>query len=217
MAKKKSPILIDKYEKIIAEMDGDDVKQIILAIYAYNRCEDKSEFSFDFTTSTAKMIFMAMQNDYESIEKYKERQREHGARGGNPTLNPPLTHPYPKGKDKDKDKDNIKKDISNEISKESPQKTEPIRHRYGEYKNVLLTDEQYENLKATFPLDYSEWIERLSAYMSSHGKTYKNHLTTIKVWARKDAESGKARARPNNRIFRNGQEDIYTDEIFEVF
>ncbi len=232
MAKKKSPILIDKYEKIIAEMDGEDVKQIILAIYAYNRCEDKAGFSFDFTTATAKMIFMAMQNDYDSIEKYKERQREHGARGGNPTLNQPLsdpyptlkgtlTQPYPKGKDKDKDKDNLKKDTPIGVSKEKPAKAEPVRHKYGEYENVMLTDEQYEELKDKFPSDYKERIERLSEYMSSTGKVYKNHLTTIKVWARMEKERGKpapgrARAAPN-RSFRSGQEDIYSDDIYEVF
>ena len=30
-----------------------------------------------------------------------------------------------------------------------------IKHKYGEYKNVLLTDEQLEKLKAEFP-DYKE-------------------------------------------------------------
>ena len=125
-----------------------------------------------------------------------------------------------KEKEKDKDKDNLKKDIPNGISKEKPANAETVRHKYGEYKNVMLTDEQYEELKDKFPVDYEERIERLSEYMSSTGKVYKNHLTTIKMWARMEKErgktQGKARAAPN-RSFRSGQEDVFGDEIYEVF
>lgn len=35
---------------------------------------------------------------------------------------------------------------------------------------------------------YSARIDRLSEYMASCGKTYKNHLATIRSWARKDAQ-----------------------------
>ena len=62
----------------------------------------------------------------------------------------------------------------------------PTRHKYGFYKNVLLTDEDYDKLMEEFPHDYTERIERLSEYMASHGKSYKNHLATIRNWARKD-------------------------------
>lgn len=64
----------------------------------------------------------------------------------------------------------------------------PQKHKYGEYKNVLLTDEEYEKLKDEFPNDYEERIERLSSYIASKGAKYKNHLATIRNWARKDRE-----------------------------
>lgn len=59
------------------------------------------------------------------------------------------------------------------------------RHQYGEYQNVLLSDEELEKLKAEFP-DYQERIERLSEYCASTGKSYKNYLATIRVWAKKE-------------------------------
>lgn len=62
------------------------------------------------------------------------------------------------------------------------------RHKYGEYKNVLLSDTDMEKLQAEFPTDWEERIERLSAYMASTGKTYKNHLATIRNWARMDKQ-----------------------------
>ena len=68
-----------------------------------------------------------------------------------------------------------------------PKKKKPVRHKYGEYNNVLLTDEELEKLKEEFP-DWQERIERLSSYVASTGKTYKNHLATIRNWAKKDRE-----------------------------
>ena len=59
------------------------------------------------------------------------------------------------------------------------------RHQYGEYKNVLLSDEDLEKLKAEFP-DWEQRIERLSEYIAKTGKSYKNHLAVIRSWARTD-------------------------------
>lgn len=69
-------------------------------------------------------------------------------------------------------------------------KREP-RHKYGEYSNVLLSDTDLAKLKAEFPTDWEERVERLSAYMASTGKSYKNHLATIRNWARRDRSGNK--------------------------
>ncbi|EME7145996.1 replisome organizer [Enterococcus faecium] len=90
-------------------------------------------------------------------------------------------------------KDRLGKD-SKEIKDVTPSKkskAKPIRHKYGEYKNVLLSDEQMEKLKTEFPNDYQERIERLSEYCESSGKTYKNYLATIRSWARKEKNESK--------------------------
>lgn len=59
------------------------------------------------------------------------------------------------------------------------------KHKYGEYSNVLLTDDELDKLKAEYP-DWEDRIERLSSYIASHGKAYKSHYATIRNWARKD-------------------------------
>jgi len=64
----------------------------------------------------------------------------------------------------------------------------------GEFKNILLSEEELEKLKARFPYDWQELIERLSRYMKSKGKRYKSHYATMLSWARKDeidVKSGK--------------------------
>lgn len=63
----------------------------------------------------------------------------------------------------------------------------PARHKYGQYSNVLLSDEDLKKLKSEFS-DWEHRIERLSEYMASTGKSYKNHLATIRNWARRDTE-----------------------------
>lgn len=86
----------------------------------------------------------------------------------------------------------LDKDI--EIEKETKKKNPP-RHKYGEYKNVLLNDEQLEKLKEEFPNDWEQRIDRVSEYCELSGKTYKNYLATIRAWARKDKQTPKKQAR----------------------
>ena len=74
--------------------------------------------------------------------------------------------------------------------KQKPQKAQqaasPPRHRYGQYKNVSLTDADLQTLQAEFPNDWQQRIERVSEYVASSGKTYKNYLAVIRAWAKKD-------------------------------
>ena len=99
-------------------------------------------------------------------------------------------------KDIDKDKEiDSKKSVSKETPKESAassktaphaSKPKPEKHRFGEYLNVLLTAEELAKLEADFPQDYKERIDALSRYMKSTGKAYKDHLATIRNWARRE-------------------------------
>lgn len=94
---------------------------------------------------------------------------------------------------------------------ETPQAAKkPARHKYGEYKNVLLSDEDMEKLKSEFPNDYLERIERLSGYIASTGKSYKNHLATIRNWARKD-KAAQQKSNKNDGWCINNNEDSLDD------
>ena len=73
----------------------------------------------------------------------------------------------------------------------APAKAAPEKKgTYGCYGNVKLSDTDLSKLKAEFPADWQERIDRLSTYMDSSGKSYKNYLATIRNWARRDAERG---------------------------
>lgn len=75
-------------------------------------------------------------------------------------------------------------------------KVKQVKHKHGEYNNVLLTDEELEKLKAEYS-DLDDRIERLSSYIASTGKAYKSHYATIRNWARKDKEQPKQQVRYN--------------------
>ena len=87
-------------------------------------------------------------------------------------------------------KDSIDKVSIDKVSIEGsgePKKTKPTKHKYGEYKNVLLTDEELEKLRNEY-FDIDERIEKLSSYIASTGKSYKSHYATIRNWARMEKE-----------------------------
>lgn len=73
---------------------------------------------------------------------------------------------------------------------EDKDKIRIVKEKYGEYKNVVFTQEQYDKLLEEFPNDYKQRIERLSEYIASTGKKYANHLATIRAWARKNDTTG---------------------------
>ena len=96
---------------------------------------------------------------------------------------------------RDKRLDIREKRLEKETEKERERKrasatARPARHKYGEYKNVLLSAEELEKLKADYP-DWEERIETLSGYIASTGKSYKSHYATIRNWARRDQEKQK--------------------------
>ncbi len=97
---------------------------------------------------------------------------------------------------------NNTKEYIRELPPSKKTKATPIRHKYGEYKNVLLTDEQMDKLKTEFPNDYKERIDRLSEYCASTGKTYKNYLATIRNWAKKDNQPKKPSSSFNRNVRR---------------
>jgi predicted phage replisome organizer len=91
-------------------------------------------------------------------------------------------------------------DIDKDIDKDKNKK-----HKYGEYANVLLTDDELSKLKTEYS-DYEERIERLSSYVASTGKKYKSHYATIRNWARKDVVT-----KPKN------SQPTYDDPLADLF
>ena len=81
----------------------------------------------------------------------------------------------------------IKKEIDIESDKER-YTGQPTPAVYGRYKNIFLTDTELSELQTELPDTWDFYINRLSEYMASKGKTYDNHAATIRRWAASDTE-----------------------------
>ena len=74
----------------------------------------------------------------------------------------------------------------------------PVKHKYGEYKHVLLTDEQHSKLIN----DYGEktvktYIQKVDEYCQQYGRSYNDYNLTIRKWLRKDGINA-GNIRPDN-------------------
>lgn len=79
-------------------------------------------------------------------------------------------------------KDSIGKDsINNNISVSETESAKASKHKYGEYNNVLLKDEELQKLQK----DYQNWeelIKYLDEYIEMKGYKAKSHYLCIKKW-----------------------------------
>lgn len=121
--------------------------------------------------------------------------------------------------DKDKEKEKYKKKNAKATATADACCSTPkkIKHRYGDYNNVLLTDEEFEKLAAEFQ-DLDQRINDLSGYIASTGKVYKSHYATIRNWARKEKEKEKEAGKPVFREngFANFDQRAYDDNLEQI-
>lgn len=106
-------------------------------------------------------------------------------------------------------------EITEQKPKPATTKPAPQKHKYGEYKNVLLTDDQLTKLKAEFSHDWKDRIDRLSEYIETKGAKYKNHYATIKSWARRDKERAEAKRPEQTRETSYDISELESMSIFE--
>ena len=72
-------------------------------------------------------------------------------------------------------------------------------------KMFSLTDAELAELQAEFPPSGKSYVEKLSAYMESTGKTYKSHAATIRRWATEDRQKPAQKRRPARLLMRGGR------------
>lgn len=80
----------------------------------------------------------------------------------------------------------IEERLEEEKEREGEKDTPSQANRYGVYNNVILTPEERDALMNDYPDEYSDMIDKLSMYMKSSGKLYKDHYATIRKWKRED-------------------------------
>ena len=75
--------------------------------------------------------------------------------------------------------------------KEEKDQKKLYKRKYGQFQNVLLTDDEYQKLKDRFNHHVSEVIEELSLGIESKGYKYNSHYAAILNWQRRaNAKAG---------------------------
>lgn len=74
------------------------------------------------------------------------------------------------------------------LEKNTRKRQQQERHKYGEYRHVLLSTSELEKLKSKFPLDWAHRIEALDRGIELKGYKYKNFYLAILEWDRHDKQ-----------------------------
>ena len=93
-----------------------------------------------------------------------------------------------------------------EIEKEGEIKPgQTTRAPFGRYKNVFLSEKELAELQTELPGKWEYYIDRLSGYIASSGKKYKNHAATIRRWAADDEAKKAPKQKIPDYSYREGE------------
>ena len=186
------------FETLVKQGKAEQAAQLTIAIIKYDMTEEEPTFTDPGVAFVWESVIKPQLE--ENKQKYKAvskaRSEAIGARYNNATN---ATNEYKCSNSNQTDDKNtfatdidvdIDVDVDNDcdigLKEKINKKEKPQKHKYGQYQNVLLSDDEMEKLKVEFPADWEERIERVSEYCASKGATYKNYLATIRNWARKE-------------------------------
>ena len=185
------------FETLAKQGKDKQATELIIAIIRFDMTGEEPTITDDGVAFVWESVIKPQLE--ENIQKYKEVSKARSEAVGNRYKqdNTNATNEYNCSNSNQKNEKNaiatdydvdIDVDVDNdsELKEKINKKEKPQKHKYGQYQNVLLSDDELEKLKTEFPVDWKERIERVSEYCASKGVTYKNYLATIRNWARKE-------------------------------
>ena len=85
--------------------------------------------------------------------------------------------------EKEINKENEEKEIV--TKKRNRKRDQPeFKRKYGQFHNVLLSNEEFEKIQRKFPDTWQDQIEELSIGIESRGYKYKSHYAALLSWAK---------------------------------
>lgn len=109
----------------------------------------------------------------------------------------------------------ISNSISNSSSISNIKENKKEKHKYGEYKNVLLTDEEYSKLIDKFGENKAqEKIKNMDESIEMKGYKYKSHYLAILNWDKRDSKGYQKPAEEKPKFM---QHDFSNEELNGLF
>ena len=97
----------------------------------------------------------------------------------------------------------------NNIYTDKKKTTKEVRHKYGEFKNVLLSDKDLEKLKTEYGEELVEkYIKKMDEWIELNGRRYKNYYLALRQWMNKEA------SKKQEKVEKQEGDTKYDEEYF---
>lgn len=99
--------------------------------------------------------------------------------------------------------------INNNNKTSKKKTTKEVRHKYGEFKNVLLSDKDLEKLKAEYGEELVEkYIKKMDEWIELNGRRYKNYYLALRQWMNKEV------SKKQEKVEKQERDTKYDEEYF---
>ena len=183
----------------------------------HDGCFASNQYFADFLDlskdRTSKLISGLKNKGYITVElSYKEGSYEVDKRiiKANPSSYFCLggsTHLEGGGENNDYITNNYNINNNNKTSKKKT--TKEARHKYGEFKNVLLSDKDLEKLKTEYGEELVEkYIKKMDEWIELNGRRYKNYYLALRQWMNKEV------SKKQEKVEKQEGDTKYDEEYF---
>ncbi|MDE6148590.1 MAG: hypothetical protein K2F81_00630 [Ruminococcus sp.] len=200
MDDKKSFVVYTEWRPAIEKLTNEERGKLFLAMLNYADTGELSNLS-PVADIVFTLIKSTLDRDAEKWENTRKKRAEAGKKGGRPKSEnndekAKKANDFCEKQTKTKKavnvnvngNVNVNDNVNVNVSESDNNKT-PSKHKYGEFKHVLLSDDQYSSLIRDFGESKTrEYIKRVDEYCEQYGKSYKNYSLTIRKWISKDGE-----------------------------
>ena len=99
--------------------------------------------------------------------------------------------------------------INNNNKASKKKTTKEPRHKYGEFKNVLLSDKDLEKLKTEYGEELVEkYIKKMDEWIELNGRRYKNYYLALRQWMNKEV------SKKQEKVEKQEGDTKYDEEYF---
>lgn len=221
---KKNFLLSDDWKVLFMGLPDEKAGQLIKAAFRYHTGEEV-EIEDPVLMAIFGMVKEKIdENDARYTEKCARNRQNVGKRWANESVRNDTTvydripndtkayEPVPNDTDNDNDNDKDKEKDSATQSRKRPAK-----HQYGEYKHILLTDEELEKLNAEYGIDKTaDAIRWFDSYVEEKGYKCKSHYLAMRRWVFNAVDERKkpsARTGPKSPQWNIEKHDYNMDDL----
>ena len=197
--KNKAIFLLHSFDELINHLTDEEAGQLLKALYDYDMRGIEREFedrSMFFLFHQIKNTLDKHQKHYNDVcearkKSAEKRWRDDSGETKNKAVMQMHANAY-KEKENEKVKENLNEKENENVNVKENEKqdkavgfeadaTQTHKSTYGEFKNILLTEEEYKRLTERFS-DAASRIDSLSAYIKATGKVYDDHYAQLINW-----------------------------------